>query len=430
MKFSSKVGNYLYYSIEIKAASCYTLVARIAQGLPLCRGRSVVRTSGFHPGNRGSIPRHGISLHTENMVSTLLATTGCVCYYCFAQLASKQVGVRMANTEGEEILRIPISEPERLFKHDNKEQINSTYRILAKKWHPDINKNKSSEIVFRHLNSLHESALKKCKQGTWSEPGVLRITDITGKTFVIRHTTTYQNMAGEAYIGPAYLTYLIGKERIEFYDNMMKIIKSSKFADDKMKNEFQKYLPHIKHTSACLADKTLLVLHKPGTIRLSDIVAKDPRILDCKHLAWIISSLLNQLCYFHYTGISHNGISLNSVFIDPAKHQVFILDGWWYSSKLGKELTHLPAKTFDALPFSVKRNKKNCTAIDMYCVKQLGLELAKNDPTTPKEMIEWLSTRPDTPVSDYKNWIECLVKSFGKRRFTPLRITYPDIYGG
>lgn len=52
-----------------------------------------------------------------------------------------------------------------------------------------------------------------------------------------------------------------------------------------------------------------------------------------EHTAWIISRLENLCCVLAYSDIAHNGIDIESVFINARTHQAYLLGGWWNSSQ-------------------------------------------------------------------------------------------------
>lgn len=75
-----------------------------------------------------------------------------------------------------------------------------------------------------------------------------------------------------------------------------------------------------------------------GSILLA--VAKDEELfpvsafgsLPPEHAAWIISRLENICCVLEYSGLAHNGIDMESVFINARTHQAYLLGGWWNAS--------------------------------------------------------------------------------------------------
>ena len=57
---------------------------------------------------------------------------------------------------------LAITNPENLFPFD---ALDRSYKELAKKWHPDVNKHPRSTEVFSHIAFLHTVAAEKVRIG-------------------------------------------------------------------------------------------------------------------------------------------------------------------------------------------------------------------------------------------------------------------------
>ena len=90
-------------------------------------------------------------------------------------------GADIEKLTAEQILLIDDKMPEKLFPRDA-EEVTRIYRVLAKKWFPDLNRDPKATAVFEHLTKLRETAKEKLANSSWQEPGVFtcRLKDYTG----------------------------------------------------------------------------------------------------------------------------------------------------------------------------------------------------------------------------------------------------------
>lgn len=336
----------------------------------------------------------------------------------------------------DKILSIPISSPESLFTSDG---IKEEYHKLVMQWHPDKNGNSDvANKVSAHINILYDAGLKLLNKGSWHIPGLLILTSSTTATsFKIKYKYHHSFELGETYVCDTVLVYAIRKEFKNLYDNGVSRIRSFKFANDGMKDEFTKYLPSIKREFET-EDYYVLILNKTKDVLPLSIILKyfDGKV-PVKHVAWIMSSLHNMLCYLNYADIVHNAIDLNNYFISPEFHSGLLLGGWWYSVKKGDTIKSVPTRTFNYMSGKAKRSKTAENFIDDELSRAVGRALLGDesgsrlavDPTIPTPMLNWIRLfGSKNRIEDYKNWKEILVKSFGKIEFVPMIININEVY--
>ncbi len=330
----------------------------------------------------------------------------------------------------EEILRIPITDPGKLFPHDPA-VMEATYHKLAQRWHPD--KPGGSNEVFAHIAILHGAA----KAGKWDAGKVLSIVESkTNKKYELKYLVSHPFELGEVYIGKTFVGWHIKKE----YENLvlygLKSIGSIRFPDNRMKEQHQRYLPFIERTIET-ADGYLVLMRKTeDVILLSDLIKHLGR-MPPKHMAWVVSSLLNILSFYEVIGLTHNGLDVNTVFVSPANHAAFPLGGWWYAAKSGGKIKHLPPAIHKIAPSDVLMKKIADARIDLASVRLLA-RTAIGDPTgahlqstddIPKSLANWLRLPPPTSaIKDYENWGKVLTESWGPRKFLKLDVDINSIY--
>jgi len=259
-----------------------------------------------------------------------------------------------------EILSIPLTEPEWIFPQD-KDGITSLRRELAKKWHPDINKDPQASDAFQHASALSKSAEEKLESGSWHEPGKMQIHLSNGKTLKVNYLKRHDFELGEFYIGKNSVTYVVRGSYSDLYNNAVRTIEGLKFANDKMKKGFATYLPKIlKKATARNGNQILIVERDPNMILMRDYLDHAKGKTDPKHVAWMMSRLHNMTAYLEWSGLTHNGMTLDTCFIlpkdhsfkrtkkkriAPKDHSVGVLGGWWYAAPIGGEKFWLPGKT-------------------------------------------------------------------------------------
>ena len=110
-------------------------------------------------------------------------------------------------------------------------------------------------------------------------------------------------------------------------------------------SRFYRMSEKLIYPSADIKDLSKFFPQISGKFRLADgrivvAVSKDEELfplsafgsLPPEHAAWIVSRLENICCVLEYSDIEHNGIDLESVFINARTHQAYLLGGWWNAS--------------------------------------------------------------------------------------------------
>jgi len=106
-----------------------------------------------------------------------------------------------------ELLKIPVTEPERFFSAP--EMVAVEYKIAAKRLHPDLG---GDNAALAHLNVLHDNAENKIKNGEWLTPGLLILKGDDGKEKRIRYLKEFDANIGRGYIGKTMVTYVIPED--------------------------------------------------------------------------------------------------------------------------------------------------------------------------------------------------------------------------
>lgn len=334
------------------------------------------------------------------------------------------------------ILGIPEDKPEMLFSAP--EKIKDEHHALVKKWHPDNNKEPDAAQVIARINILVAKAKAKAKAGKWDRPGEISIrgTDKVLRKMRFRREAAFE--IGKSYYGRSVLTYVVRKPDADLAKNALRKIEGFKFPDTKIRAEMERYLPKVvsKFTSAEDGAEIIVLRKSKDVFALDDVLNFFGGKIEPRHVAWIMNSIYNSLCYFEISGIAHNGIGTDTVFVSPEFHTSMIYGGWWYSSYFGDKLVALPPLSHKFAPPQDIRSKISGPRIDLTLARVLGRKLlgditgvTLHKSGVPAPMAQFLRQPAGKSArADYAAWGKALADSFGKRRFVKMEITESDIY--
>ena len=324
------------------------------------------------------------------------------------------------------LLAVPLDEPERVFPN-NADALKQSFRKLAQQWHPDRNADPKAVDVFAHLGALRKMAEQKLSEGRWETPGLLQLKATNGKAYELRYGVKEPFELGMTYIGRTHITYVCDKDYADLFENGVKTISNLRFGNDKMKAEMARNLPVIK--ARIETDKSLvLVLEKScELVRLRDLLDSQGGKIDPRHVGWILSNLYNTACYMRWAGITHNDLSLDTVFVSPQHHGGAVLGGWWYAAACKSKLLALPTRSVELTPSDVLRNHQADARVDLELIRAIGRELL-GDPRgsglswnkeVPKALANWLrAPTSGNALTDYKSYKDhVLPGSFGPSRY-------------
>jgi hypothetical protein len=336
---------------------------------------------------------------------------------------------------------LALGEPERLFS-PTAAAIKQAYRALAWAWHPDRNTAPEAAAVFAHVGALYHAALAKLARGRWHVPGLFRCTARDGAVHIIRYQRQVEFELGTMLIAKTALVFVLRPEFADLFDAGQRALARPRFANDAMRAQIAPCLPLATTTIATPDGPVLIVDKAPELVRLRDLLDHVGGALDPRHVAWIVSSLLNLACWLDYAGLTHNAIGLEAVFVAPHAHRCALLGGWWYAAARGARLQALPARSAALAPPDVLAARTADIRVDLELIRATGRALlgdetgsalargvANGAGRAPRPLVDWLRGAPcDTALGDYELWGSVLEASFGARRFVELGVSASDIY--
>lgn len=342
----------------------------------------------------------------------------------------------LADFTAKQILAIEIDAPEKLFS--SADEIEFEYRVLAKIWHPDVNKSSEASSVLAHINALHAAAKRKIAAKTWDRGAIW---DIVGNDRRIRRISARRRLGfelGDFGYGQKNAAWVVDGQHVDLFDAAVARMKSFRYKTPQMQAQIERYLPALLRDFRTVDGGAALIVRKTEDVYLlADVVAACGGKLDPRHVAWIMNGVYNVACYLQWLDVTHNAIDTTTVFISPKHHSALLLGGWWYSADVGATMSALPKTSHRIAPQDMLRSKTADSRLDLAMIKAMGREIL-GDRTgmdlvksgAPDQMVQFLR-RPVgmNAHSEYAAFDAVLKESYGARRFVELQISDSDIYG-
>jgi hypothetical protein len=337
------------------------------------------------------------------------------------------------------LLAIPEDRPERLFK-GSAADVKKAYRLLAMKWHPDRSPEPGAQAVFQHIGRMLAQAEQRIALGDWPCRGSLRLASSDGKAYEINYLRRHRFELGAMAVAGTVVAFEVDRAHADLVRQAERAIRDFHYAGDGMREQVARHLPAWPFACAFqTASACVIVMRKtPDLLLLRDVLDHFDGRLDPRHVAWVVSALLNLCCYFQYAGITHNALSPDTCFISPLDHSVAVLGGWWYAAVSGERMVAAPARTLDWAPHELLATRLAGIRTDLELVRAIGRELLGDiggtrlarESAAAHAMIDWLRLpASDNAIEEYRTWREqVLHDSFGARRFAELPLTQSDVY--
>jgi hypothetical protein len=336
-----------------------------------------------------------------------------------------------------QILAMPPGEPERLFS-GNPDAIRREFVSLVKRWHPDRNAGSvEAAAVFERVVALRQAAECKLAAGAWTPPGTMRIEATTGSSFLLEVKRCRDFELGVMAIAVDRIVFLVDRGQEALFEAGLRRIEGIRYPDAKVRRDVGPFMPEVEEIHATRDHRVAILAKAADTILLADLLDHAGGQLPPRHVAWIISSLLNLACFFAAIGLTHNGLSTETIFVSPEHHAVYPLGGWWYAAPSGGRIDVLPDATYALLPRAMAAAKRADIRLDLESIRAVGRG-SLGDPTglalvgrddLPRPMADFLRLPSSgSAIEDYRIWGEVLHDSFGPRRFVKLPIKFSDVY--
>lgn len=322
---------------------------------------------------------------------------------------------------GEEILAIQPTRAGLLFSGHNAGDV---YRNLAKRWHPD--RPKGDAQVFQHIHSLHKEM-----QGRR-----LVFRAKSGKMHELLFRRRHKFELGEVFVGINIVAFYVEKKYEDLMLRGIRQMNSIRYPDDDMQRDLSRFFPReegmVEIDDTHLEGFMLIVKKTADVVMLHHLIDHLGGAVDPKHVAWIMSSLLNLACFMSITGLVHNGLTTDSVFVSPKHHAAFMLGGWWYAARAGATIAMLPPAVHAVAPEKALKTKTADPRTDLESIRAIGRACIGSHSAIsalPRPYANFLRLpAAESAIDDYTKWQQVLLDSYGKRRFLELALTSADLY--
>lgn len=332
--------------------------------------------------------------------------------------------------EAKELLAMKY--PGELFE-PNEDKVKAKYLILAKKYHPDSCQDDLSEQVFSHICELKKLAEDGLREGVWRSRERLFLQLESNEWIYLSCKSEAAFELGNTYWSDDRLAYLIDEEHRELFDNALWQLTHLSFKDSHMEKEFSGILPRLLFHGTLKNKASILILEKKADeYPLSELLEKAGGRFDSRSVAWMISRLCNISCYLQYQGLSHNGLTLDNLFINPFDHGLFLYGGWWYCVPEGERMKGTVAEVYEVMSLKCRNEKQAECITDQEMIHELAKCLLgnkslvfKKDEITdvPNPMASWIREGScGSSFEEFQNWNKTLDLSFGKRQFVEIHV--------
>lgn len=310
---------------------------------------------------------------------------------------------------------------------NGEENLKRDYRKLSKICHPDSNQDPRAVDAFQKLNQLYDKALDMIHKNIWEKSNYLEIKTKTNTTLKINYFYHHTFELGEYYVCDKHIIYLFDFNKKIYYNNYIKQINELKYEDKKMEDFYKKLFPAIEAEYDTNTSHIILI-SKPADVYplrcFIDNVFKGD--VPPKHLAWMITRLLNIGCFLKFNNLVNNGIEIDNLFVCPKFHSICLYGGWWFTTKEDETMIGTTKNIFNLMPPKVKSEKISKSITDIESIKAFGRAYQKDLPDDFKNFLN--SGTLDNSVEELNKWDSALDKSFGERRFIKIKTTKQEIY--
>jgi hypothetical protein len=324
-----------------------------------------------------------------------------------------------------------------IFSND-KTKIKSEYKELSKRWHPDLNGNsEQSNKAMSTINIFYAKALELLEKHEWEKSNYTLLKTIDKKTFEINYKSVFDFELGKFYVCDKAIVFLVGKKFSSLYENYKRTIKNLKYPSDKMKEEIERFIPKIILEFETIDYYVMKIEKEDSTFSLIDVHRFYNNQIPDKHVAWILSRLYNLVCFLDYNKISHNALTIESLFVNPEHHGIFLYGGWWFSCPLGTQLRSVPKKVYNTMPYQSKSTAVADRRIDLETIRMVARQLLGDEygakilgnREIPQVIKDWvLGKSGKTALGEYQLWDETLNEAYGKRVFIKMDINRTNLY--
>lgn len=306
-----------------------------------------------------------------------------------------------------------------IFSKD-KAEAKKQFRTYMKMYHPDVNSEPIAVRVYRRIQDLYNVNDVTHASASVEDTKIFKDKK-TKKGFEITNPVIINNGTCMVYHTATKVVLEYKKEFKKFYDKYISNVKLIRYADDKMREQFESCFPRvIKHFESEDGNFIILLDKTPEVLNLGVIAASYARAgkkFPSRHAAWILNRLYNMATYMQFNDKVFNGFSLSNIWVSPEYHTALLLNGWEYSTKIGEQMIGCPKEVYNILPVKVKDSHKSLTLTDLESIKTIGRALFNDGEAKATEAFLDEGTDDVDTITDWNNYGKAIKSDFGKRQF-------------
>jgi hypothetical protein len=325
-----------------------------------------------------------------------------------------------------EILALPPDRAYALFA-GTEADVAARFHALAKVWHPDRSRDLRAATVMAKLVELRDAALRRFVR--------VRVdTGLAGPYRFMRVARLHDCAFGAILLGRETVVYKVDGA----FDRGIETAKAfaPRFADAAMKAAIEPFLPTLRFEEATAEGHVFAYRRRPDQILLRDLIAAEGPI-DPRHVAWMITRLMNLAAWLDFAGWSHGDIGPDTLLVSPEVHSVALTGPMLFLTRLGDRPRCLPARSLEAVPGMLDKRAVADPRVDLALIRLTAREALGDasgsrlvrDPTVPPPLALWLTLPPKAPArDDFLGWEAAREAAFGPRRFVAWDFDPANLY--
>ena len=253
--------------------------------------------------------------------------------------------------------------------------------------------------VLNYLRSVNDSKAGGSHDESylWRSAETLRLRTDDKDDITVRYLYSVDYGDATAYLARNNVLFVFKKGRKNLADRMISSIERIQIPAADMKG-LRETLPEFSGRWNLEDGGTMVSFVRADNIFPLDMFG----CLRPEHAAWIVSRLENIACVLNYSGLVHQGISVESVFINPFTHHAVLFGPWWNVQTMGAS---------DA--------RRDLADIRVVAGKIMG----PGQRSAPREFVKFIKSRPcDDSYGDFEAWDKVIESGFGGRRFAEMNV--------
>jgi hypothetical protein len=264
------------------------------------------------------------------------------------------------------------------------------YLQLVKLLHPDLCSHPKANEAVSRLNLFREELEE------WG-----RMEDDAGSISILNDNTI--GIKGDS---------VLLRRSLENYRKLMSL-------KDEASNHFKRYLPvHME-----LKDDSLIISANERIVPLTRLT------LDQRHVAWLLSRMLELTAWLHQAGYCHAGINPESIFVVPKTHGIICVS-FYHLAKMKQPLASISGRYLDWYPPLIFKEKKAISYLDLALAQRTAIYVLgdrsgngiKLKRTCNERLIDFLIAPHHEAYSTYDEYRKLVRTIFGKPKFHHLNI--------